>query len=162
MLLQRPYFLYLPLTSSYLFYFILTNCLWSICNWCPYHKIISAKLPLWPARGTWHAPRRVILSTHIFPGQCKLWQIPSSCIMCFMLISLILKNQEVLLFCWRAYCLIEWQENHICHPLLTIPAVATTVPLLPDNCSCCVTSRISFTSTKLSDKKLHITSQDSS
>lgn len=96
------------LTSSYLFYFILTNSLWSICNWCTYHKITSAKLPLWPARGTWHAPRCIALSTCIFPGQCKLWQIPSSCIMCFMLISLILKNQESLLFCWRAYCLIEW------------------------------------------------------
>lgn len=96
------------LTSSFVFHFTLTNCLWSICNWCTYHKIISAKLPLWPARGTWHAPRCGALSTRIFPGQCKLWQIPSSRIMCFMLISLILKNLEGLLFCWRAYCLIEW------------------------------------------------------
>lgn len=95
------------LTSSDLYSFVLTNCLWCICYWCTY-KIISAKLPLWPARGTWHAPRCIALSTRIFPGQCKLWQIPSSCIMWFMLISLILKNQEGLLFCWRAYCLIEW------------------------------------------------------
>ena len=85
----------------------LTHCLWSICNRCTYHKIISAKLPLWPARGTWHAPSCVALSTRIFPGQCKLWQIPSSCIKCFMLISLILKNQEGLLFCWRAL-LSDW------------------------------------------------------
>lgn len=46
-------------------------------------KIISAKLPLWPARGTWHAPPWIALSNWIFPGQCKLWQIPSSCIMRF-------------------------------------------------------------------------------
>lgn len=46
-------------------------------------KIISAKLPLWPARGTWQAPPCIALSNRIFPGQCKLWQIPSSCIMRF-------------------------------------------------------------------------------
>lgn len=46
-------------------------------------KIISAKLPLWPARGTWQAPPCIALSNQIFPGQCKLWQIPSSCIMRF-------------------------------------------------------------------------------
>ena len=108
---------YTFLTSSYLFYFILTNRLWSICNWCTYHKIISAKLPLWPARGTWHAPSCVTLSTRIFPGQCKLWQIPSSCIKCFMLISLILKNQEGLLFWWRAL-LSDWMigKQHLPSP----------------------------------------------
>lgn len=112
---------YTFLTYSHLFSFLLTNYLWSICNWCTYHKIISAKLPLWPARGTWHAPGRVALSTRIFPGQCKLWQIPSSCIMCSMLISLILKSQKGLLWCWRACWLIEGQENNICHhPLLPI------------------------------------------
>lgn len=47
-------------------------------------KIISAKLPLWPARGTWQAPLCIALSNRIFPGQCKLWQIPSSCIMHFL------------------------------------------------------------------------------
>lgn len=46
-------------------------------------KIISAKLPLWPARGTWQEPARTARSNRIFPGQCKLWQIPSSCIMRF-------------------------------------------------------------------------------
>jgi len=46
-------------------------------------KIISAKLPLWPARGIWQAPPCIALSNRIFPGQCKLWQIPSSCIMRF-------------------------------------------------------------------------------
>lgn len=46
-------------------------------------KIISAKLPLWPARGTWQASPCIALSSRIFPGQCKLWQIPSSCIMHF-------------------------------------------------------------------------------
>lgn len=46
-------------------------------------KIISAKLLLWPARGIWQAPPCIALSNRIFPGQCKLWQIPSSCIMRF-------------------------------------------------------------------------------
>lgn len=46
-------------------------------------KIISAKLPLWPARRTRQASPCITLSSRIFPGQCKLWQIPSSCIMRF-------------------------------------------------------------------------------
>lgn len=107
--------------------FFVTNWLWGIYNWCTYRKIISAKLPPWPARGTWHAPRRIALSNWIFPGQCKLWQIPSSRIMRFMLIFLIQENQESLLFCWRACCLIEWWWKNIRNPLhLLIPAVATS------------------------------------
>lgn len=93
-----------------------TNWLWGIYNWCTDRKIISAKLPPWPARGTWHAPRRIALSNRIFPGQCKLWQIPSSCIMHFMLIFLIRENREGLLFCWRARCLIEWWWKNIRKP----------------------------------------------
>lgn len=116
-----------PPIFLYIFFSFLTNWLWGIYNWCTYREIISAKLPPWPARGTWHALRCIGLSNWIFPGQCKLWQIPSSRIMRFMLIFLIRENQKGLLFCWRARCLNEWWWKNIRNPLhLLIPAVATS------------------------------------
>lgn len=125
-----------PLFLPLFFFPFLTNWLWGIYNWCTYREIISAEFPPWPARGTWHALRCIALSNWIFPGQCKLWQIPSSRIMRFMLIFLIRENQKSLLFCWRARCLNEWWWKNIHNPLhLLIPAVATSV-LKPLNFLC--------------------------
>lgn len=80
-------------------------------------KIISAKIPLWPARGTWHAPQCAALSNLIFPGQCKWWQIPSSCIMRF---AANLPNSRVrggiCTLSWGACCLAEWCWSSSVYP----------------------------------------------
>lgn len=71
-------------------------------------KIISAELPLWPARGTWQAPRCVALSNRIIPGQCKLWQIPSSRIMRFPAnLPNSRESEGFRCFSWGA-CLSDW------------------------------------------------------
>lgn len=62
----------------------LTNWLWGFYDWCTYRKnhFCQASSVTCPWDMTSPLPR-IALSNQIFPGQCKLWQIPSSCIMRF-------------------------------------------------------------------------------
>lgn len=66
------------------FFFFLTNWLWGFYDWCTYRKnhFCQASSVTCPWDMTSPLPR-IALSNQIFPGQCKLWQIPSSCIMRF-------------------------------------------------------------------------------
>lgn len=116
---------YTFLTYFHLFYFLLTNCLWSICNRCTYHTVISAERPLWPARGTWRAPRCVALPTCIFPGTMQI--MTNSIILHYVLHANLTNSEEseglaVLL----KGMLAEWRigKQHLPSPS-PHPAVAT-------------------------------------
>lgn len=83
-------------------------------------KIISAKLPLWPARGTWQAPFHASLyQTKYFQDNANYDKFHHPALCAFPLISLIRENRGGSHgFSWGACCLIEWCWNHNPQPPL--------------------------------------------
>lgn len=87
-------------------------------------KIISAKLPLWPARGTWQAPFHASLyQTKYFQDNANYDKFHHPALCAFPLISLIRGNRGGSHgFSWGACCLIEWCWNRNPQPPLFLPS----------------------------------------